>query len=37
MENTSEQNALWFFQFAMSAHCEDHLVNLLKHINDLSQ
>lgn len=35
IENTSELDALWHFQFLMRAHTEQHLVDLLKYLKDV--
>lgn len=34
MENTSEMDALWEFEFSMRTHSEQHLINLLKFIKE---
>jgi hypothetical protein len=34
IENTSEMNGIWEFDFSMRTHTERHLVNLLKYIKD---
>lgn len=34
MENTSEMNAVWHFEFLMRAHSEQHLVALLKYLKN---
>lgn len=34
MENTSDMNAVWHFEFLMRAHSERHLVDLLKYLKD---
>jgi hypothetical protein len=37
MENTSENNALWHFEFSMRIHSEQHLVNLLKRLKERNE
>jgi hypothetical protein len=34
MDNTSEMDALWEFDFSMRTHSEKHLIDLLKFINE---
>ena len=34
MENTSENDALWTFEFSMRTHSEQHLVDLLKRLKE---
>lgn len=34
MENTSEKDSLWNFDFSMRTHSEQHLVNFLKYLKD---
>lgn len=34
LENTSEKDALWHFQFLMHSHSEQHLINLLKRLKE---
>ncbi|TXE13815.1 DUF5063 domain-containing protein [Seonamhaeicola algicola] len=34
MENTSEMDALWEFNFSMKTHSEQHLIDLLKYLNE---
>lgn len=34
MENTSENDALWHFDFSMRTHSEQHLVDLLKRLKE---
>ena len=34
MENTSESDALWHFEFSMRTHSEQHLVDLLKRLKE---
>ncbi|MQP53723.1 MULTISPECIES: DUF5063 domain-containing protein [unclassified Flavobacterium] len=34
MDNTSDMDALWEFDFSMRAHSEQHLINLLKFIKE---
>ncbi|WP_335977352.1 DUF5063 domain-containing protein [Gaetbulibacter jejuensis] len=34
MENTSENDALWHFEFSMRTHSEQHLVDLLKRLKE---
>ncbi|WP_299899283.1 DUF5063 domain-containing protein [uncultured Aquimarina sp.] len=36
-KNTSEQDALWYFEFIMRNHSERHIVNLLKTLKDLEE
>ena len=36
-ENTSENNALWHFEFSMRTHSEQHLVNLLKRLKERNE
>ncbi len=36
-ENTSAQDAIWYFEFIMRNHSELHLVNLLKIITELKE
>lgn len=37
MENTSEMDALWEFEFSMRTHSEQHLIDLLKYIKELKE
>ncbi|MFD0862748.1 DUF5063 domain-containing protein [Sungkyunkwania multivorans] len=37
MENTSEDDALWHFEFLMRVHSEQHMVNLLKRLKERSE
>ena len=37
MENTSENDALWSFEFSMRNHCEQHLVDLLKRLKERNE
>ena len=34
MENTSEIDALWHFEFSMRTHSEQHLIDFLKYLKD---
>jgi len=34
MENTSEMDALWEFEFSMRTHSEQHLIDLLKYLKE---
>ncbi len=34
MENTSEMDALWHFEFSMRTHSEQHLLDLLKYLKE---
>lgn len=34
-ENTSNNNALWYFELHMRSHSEQHLIDLLKYLKDL--
>ncbi|MEH1009406.1 MULTISPECIES: DUF5063 domain-containing protein [Winogradskyella] len=34
MDNTSEMDALWEFNFSMKTHSEQHLIDLLKYLNE---
>ena len=34
MENTSEMDALWHFEYLMKIHSEQHLIDLLKYIKE---
>ena len=34
MDNTSEMDALWQFDFSMKSHSEQHLVDLLKYLKE---
>ena len=34
MHNTSEMDALWEFNFSMKTHSEQHLIDLLKYLNE---
>jgi len=34
MDNTSEMDALWEFEFSMRTHSEQHLIDLLKFIKE---
>jgi len=36
-ENTSDKDALWYFEFIMRNHSERHLVNILKTLKDLEE
>jgi hypothetical protein len=35
LEYNSVDNGLWFFKFIFSAHIKEHLIGLLKYLNDL--
>lgn len=37
MENTSENDALWHFEFSMRTHSEQHLVDLLKRLKERNE
>ena len=34
MDNTSQMDALWHFEFSMRTHSEQHLIDLLKFIKE---
>ena len=34
MDNTSEMDALWEFEFSMNTHSEQHLIDLLKYLKE---
>ena len=34
MDNTSQMDALWEFNFSMKTHSEQHLIDLLKYLNE---
>ncbi|MFD2565632.1 DUF5063 domain-containing protein [Aquimarina rubra] len=36
-QNTSEVDAIWYFEFIMRNHSERHIVNLLKTLKDLEE
>jgi len=36
-QNTSEMDAIWYFEFIMRNHSERHIVNLLKTLKDLEE
>ncbi|AXT53637.1 DUF5063 domain-containing protein [Aquimarina sp. BL5] len=36
-QNTSEVDAIWYFEFIMRNHSERHLVNILKTLKDLEE
>ncbi|WP_299222332.1 DUF5063 domain-containing protein [uncultured Aquimarina sp.] len=36
-ENTSEIDAIWYFEFIMRNHSERHIVNLLKTLKDIEE
>ena len=37
MENTSEKDAIWYFELLMRTHSEQHLVNLLKRLKERNE
>ena len=37
MENTSENDALWHFEFSMRTHSEQHLLDLLKRLKERNE
>jgi hypothetical protein len=37
LENTSENDALWTFEFSMRTHSEQHLVDLLKQLKERNE
>ena len=37
LENNSTANGLWYLKFAFDAHIKDHILDLLKYMNELKQ